>query len=151
MDMNKNSEYPFVFSMIIKMEVNMLFKDDWDKSKQRLEALWNNEIIDRACISVTALKDSHNYVREKMPESPEDLFHYFTDGEWVHKRQMHRFENTYFGVRHILSSGQILVQQDTLNILRMQNLVSQKIQFGTKLLWRMEKYPNTLETIVFSR
>jgi hypothetical protein len=97
MDMNKNSEYPFVFSMIIKMEVNMLFKDDWDKSKQRLEALWNNEIIDRACISVTALKDSHNYVREKMPESPEDLFHYFTDGEWVHKRQMHRFENTYFG------------------------------------------------------
>ena len=70
MDMNKNSEYPFVFSMIIKMEVNMLFKDDWDKSKQRLEALWNNEIIDRACISVTALKDSHNYVREKCPKAP---------------------------------------------------------------------------------
>ncbi len=74
----------------------MLYKDDWDKAKERLNALWNNEIIDRACVSVAVLKDNHHYVREKMPENTEELFHYFTDGEWIHKRQTHRFENTYF-------------------------------------------------------
>lgn len=28
----------------------MLYKDDWEEAKKRIEAWWNNEIIDRPCI-----------------------------------------------------------------------------------------------------
>lgn len=34
----------------------MYYKEDWQKTKERFEALWRNEIIDRCCISVMSPK-----------------------------------------------------------------------------------------------
>lgn len=77
--------------------VDMLqFKPDWEIVKKRLESLWFCE-NDRACMAVTCLKDNHHYVRETPPADPEALFSYFTDADWIHRRQMHLFENLFFG------------------------------------------------------
>lgn len=79
----------------------MWFKDDWDKAKDRLTALWDNALLDRACISVAVLKDNHAYAPEPMPDTAEELRQYFTDGAWIHRRQMKRFENTaFYGEAH---------------------------------------------------
>ena len=73
----------------------MEYCSNWDKSKQRLSALWSGEIIDRCCIAVTApLGDQSNY--SKLPSNPQDKIRYWTDGELVHKRNISKFENTYF-------------------------------------------------------
>lgn len=79
----------------------MWFKDDWDKAKERLTALWHNEIIDRACVSVAVRKDGAQNTPEPMPDTAEGLRQYFTDGEWIHRRQMKRFEHTaFYGEAH---------------------------------------------------
>jgi len=72
------------------------FKPDWEAVSRRLEALWLGE-NERPLMAVTCLKDKHSYVREKPPEDPKELFRFFTDPEWIHRRQTHRFENTFFG------------------------------------------------------
>lgn len=72
----------------------MGYQGNWDKSKKRFEAFWNREIIDRCCISVTAHKPDLAY--EAFPENEEDQIKYWTDGEWILKRNLKRFENTYF-------------------------------------------------------
>lgn len=75
----------------------MYNQEEWGSQKQRLLALWENEIVDRPCVSVSAWKKDSRYVREPMPEKPDDLFRWFTDPEWIHRRLLHRFENTWFG------------------------------------------------------
>ena len=75
----------------------MLYKEDWEKSKQRLEALWHNEIIDRCCVSVIAPKNGSTYKDEPVPDSEEALYKYNTDAEWILNRHLKKFENTYFG------------------------------------------------------
>lgn len=75
----------------------MIFKEDWMDAKKRLEALWNNEIIDRCCVSVIAPKNGCRHEEEAMPEKEADLFKYYTDGEWVLERNLKKFEKTYFG------------------------------------------------------
>lgn len=73
----------------------MEYKHDWDKSKKRFNAFWNNEIIDRCCIAVTAPKNDMTKVN--LPENEEDRLKYWTDGESIVKRYKRYFENTYFG------------------------------------------------------
>lgn len=34
----------------------MDYKENWGKSKQRIEAFWKGEILDRCCVSVFAPK-----------------------------------------------------------------------------------------------
>ena len=63
---------------------------------KRMEALWNNEIIDRCCISVTAPKDPLHPYHEEPPKSQEDLRRWYLDGEWVRRRNVERIEKTYF-------------------------------------------------------
>jgi hypothetical protein len=75
----------------------MLYKEDWDKAKERLEALWENEIVDRCCIAVTAPKASSNYKRTPMPQTEEELRRFYTDPEWILQRSISRFENHYYG------------------------------------------------------
>lgn len=75
----------------------MLYKNDWKKVKERFEALWENEIIDRCCVSIKAPKDAKKTVKQTSPVSCEDIVKYYTDPEWVMKRNIDIFENTYFG------------------------------------------------------
>ena len=44
----------------------MYYKSDWDKAKKRIEAFWNNEIIDRCCINVLSPRKN-----SKLPPFPE--------------------------------------------------------------------------------
>lgn len=75
----------------------MDYKNDWEKSKERLLALWEGEIVDRCSVSVTAPKQGSNYKPVLLPDDPEEKFKCWTDGEWVLKRYLNYFENTYFG------------------------------------------------------
>jgi len=75
----------------------MLYKEDWHIAKQRLEALWHNEIVDRCCVSVIAPKNGKKIAGDPVPRDEEELFHYNLDGELILKRHIKRFENTFFG------------------------------------------------------
>jgi len=75
----------------------MLYKEDWQKSKERLQALWEKEIIDRCCVAVLAPKDGVAFKGELPPEKEPDIFRYYIDGEWLLERHTQVFENTYFG------------------------------------------------------
>lgn len=77
----------------------MLYKEDWDKAKERLSALWDNEIIDRCCISVPVPKDKiyYNAIDQAPPSNYADLVRFYTDPEWILERSISKFENTYYG------------------------------------------------------
>ncbi len=75
----------------------MLYKEDWDKSKERLTALWENEIVDRCCVSVIAPKKGSQWKFGPMPDSQDELFRFYMDGERILERETKKFENMYFG------------------------------------------------------
>lgn len=80
----------------------MLYKEDWDQAKKRLLALWDGEVIDRCCISVTAPKDGKSdpsvfAVGDYNPEDPGDMKDYWENPERILKRNVKRMENTFFG------------------------------------------------------
>jgi len=75
----------------------MLYKEDWERSKQRFEALWNRELVDRCCVSVVAPKKCGSFAEEIVPENYRDRVRYWTDPEWILNRNVQRMENTYFG------------------------------------------------------
>jgi len=96
----------------------MYYKQDWPKAKQRLEAFWNYEIIDRCCAAVFAPRKT-----SKMPAFPElqwgpwlgglenfsedqaeEIEKWWTDPEQNYQRMILWFENTYFGGEAIPST-----------------------------------------------
>ncbi len=66
-------------------------KPDWDEARERIEAWWHGEMIDRVPVMVTAPRHP---VAE--PE-PDDLMAYWTDPDLVIPRLERRLEATYFG------------------------------------------------------
>ena len=61
------------------------WNSDWDKTKDRLEALWENEITDRACIAIPVTpKTAYDPIMMK-PEkvSREELIKSYTDPEYM--------------------------------------------------------------------
>lgn len=89
----------------------MYYKEDWPQAKRRLEAFWQNEIIDRCCVAVTAPRKSSALPPfpelqwgpwlgglEEIPDSdPEAIARWWTDPEQNYRRLETWFENTYFG------------------------------------------------------
>ena len=75
----------------------MDYKNDWEKSKERFHAFWKGEVLDRCCVAVTAPKDGSKYTPEPFPQNKEDKIKYWTDGEWILKRNRQDFESTFFG------------------------------------------------------
>lgn len=75
----------------------MEYKKDWECSKERLRALWEYELVDRCCVSVTAPRKGCCRRYAAPPESPEALERWYTDAEWILNRHVDRFQNTYFG------------------------------------------------------
>ncbi|HHU48187.1 MAG: hypothetical protein ACOYEH_02255 [Caldicoprobacterales bacterium] len=73
----------------------MEYCNDWEKIKSRFEALWQGEIIDRCCAAVVAPINDTRKLR-RLPSDTEESVKYRTDGEWVLKRNLEIFENTYF-------------------------------------------------------
>ena len=75
----------------------MRYKDNWEQSKQRWEAYWKGEIIDRCCFSVKAFDHTRFQTERIVPGTDEERFRYWTDPEQVIRRNRTLMENTYYG------------------------------------------------------
>ena len=71
----------------------MLYKEDWPEARQRMEAFWEGEVLDRVCLAVTAPAD--NKVGE-IPEPVSDEAR-FTDIEFIIEFNNALFRNIFFG------------------------------------------------------
>lgn len=72
------------------MELSL--KPDWQEARQRLEAFWRMEVVDRPCISITAPNGVHRQVRP-----PKDHKEKWTDPEYVAERTIAGMESTWWG------------------------------------------------------
>jgi hypothetical protein len=89
----------------------MHYKSDWEQAKKRIEAFWQNELVDRCCVAVLAPRKT-----SKLPPFPElqwgpwlgglesisdddqnSIRKWWVDPEANYLRMMTWFENTYFG------------------------------------------------------
>jgi hypothetical protein len=71
----------------------LLYKPDWPDAKKRHEAFWRMEILDRACIAISAP------IKEKKPAllPPKDWETYWIDpATWLQTAE-HYFASTFFG------------------------------------------------------
>ena len=77
----------------------MLFKQDWDKVKERFKALWEKEIIDRCSIAVPVTKDGREYevIDQFNFENADELKRYYTDPEYILDRSIKKFSDTFYG------------------------------------------------------
>lgn len=80
----------------------MYYKEDWEKAKERLTALWDNEILDRCCVSVAAPRAGKINVQAMAQgecnwDDSKDVEDYWTNPERIWKRNIIRMEQTYFG------------------------------------------------------
>jgi hypothetical protein len=75
-----------------------IYKDDIEECKRRIDAWWNNEIIDRAvvqvCVSPLPLPDENEELQEGTPEQAEE---WLMDREQVIQRQKRQLAGSYFG------------------------------------------------------
>lgn len=72
----------------------MLYKDDWELAQERMMAWWEQEIIDRACVQVTAPRAGIS--RRKIPE-PATVEERWTDLDYVVESQSEDISCTYYG------------------------------------------------------
>jgi hypothetical protein len=89
----------------------MYYKPDWEQAKKRIEAFWQNEVIDRCCIAVFAPRKTFKLPAfpelqwgpwlgglESIPDDDKDSMRkWWTDPEANYRRLTTWFENTYFG------------------------------------------------------
>jgi len=72
----------------------MIYKDDWEKAKERMNAWWEGEIIDRVVIQVTAPRKR---ARGNSTWTEWDLVHNLNDVERVIQAFEKQCQQTYFG------------------------------------------------------
>ncbi len=89
----------------------MYYKPDWDKAKERMDAFWNNEIIDRCCAAIFSPRKNSKFppfpelqwgpwlggIEEYSDDDVEGIKNWWTDPEQNFNRLKFWFENTYFG------------------------------------------------------
>jgi len=89
----------------------MYYKEDWPVAKKRLEAFWNGEMTDRACVGILAPRKTSGV--EKFPHlthgpwlgglekytdrDKAEVTQWWTDPELNYQRMKYWFENTWFG------------------------------------------------------
>ena len=83
--------------------MELAYKEDWPQARERYEAWWQGEIVDRAVIQVIAPREplkpggSFDYFTDPGQLSAEELFKWFTDPEQVIPRLERRMEAIYWG------------------------------------------------------
>lgn len=83
--------------------MELAYKGDWPQARERYEAWWQGEIVDRAVIQVIAPRDPlradelFDYFPKPGELSPEELFRWFTDPEQAIPRLERRIEAIYWG------------------------------------------------------
>ncbi len=76
----------------------MINQPNWDKIKERLTALWENEIVDRCCISVSTKVDATKpWGLGKPAKTPEEIYKTYLDKETIRGNWEAQFANNYFG------------------------------------------------------
>jgi hypothetical protein len=73
-----------------------MFNDNWDKTKERFEALWRRERAGRPSVSIRILKEPMRPPEYMFRQSPEYLRRYFTDGQYILDMQKERRDKLYF-------------------------------------------------------
>ena len=72
----------------------MLYKPDWEKTKQKFIEYWSRENHDRPLISITGRRQD---AKESVIKDPENVRDRWLDFEYVLKKARESFENTWFG------------------------------------------------------
>ena len=77
----------------------MRYKPDFETVRQRLLAFWEGEVLDRACIAVTAPKasDALWHEGETQPADAEALRASWTDPQTVRRAYLDKLQRTYLG------------------------------------------------------
>lgn len=74
----------------------MIYKDNWDKSKERYTAFWQREVVDQCCCWVTAPRDKP--LRSvAQPPPARDITQRWLDPEYRLLQSMHQINTTYYG------------------------------------------------------
>jgi hypothetical protein len=74
----------------------MLYKEDWEETKQRYLAWWNHEYFGRCALAVTAPK-ANPPDTVPMPPSPERPEQRWYDLDWISQFNARQHSRTYFG------------------------------------------------------
>jgi hypothetical protein len=74
----------------------LLYKDDWESARERFNAFWAGEMLDRCCISVTAPSNSPKEFTLELKE-PKDLYELWTDIECRYNMEMFVFAHGFYG------------------------------------------------------
>lgn len=74
----------------------MFFKEDWDKAKERFDAFWEGEIIDRCCISVIAPRKKPLDSKIEFAEA-RDLVQKWLDSELRMEQELFWFSRNFYG------------------------------------------------------
>lgn len=71
----------------------MKYKADWDEACERLTALWNGQMLERPCITVTAPSGKH------LPPPPQPISdeYRWMDPSWNVKNALYHIESTWWG------------------------------------------------------
>ena len=73
----------------------MELMQNWDKTRQRFEAFWQGEMVDRCMVAVSAPKNGGKYRHFEYPKTGAEKEKYYYDGEQVLERALDWLENTY--------------------------------------------------------
>lgn len=73
----------------------MIFKEDWEQCKERFNAFWDGEIIDRCCIAITAPRIKAKSSPAELEEA-ENIIQKWTNSEYRINQFMNYCTNTYF-------------------------------------------------------
>lgn len=75
--------------------MTLLYKPDWEETKERFRAWWNHDYFGRCAISVTAPLDNPPDVPE--PPPPANIHDQWYDLDLVSQRNTHGMSRTFFG------------------------------------------------------
>jgi hypothetical protein len=74
----------------------VIFKEDWGKCKERFDAFWEGEIIDRCVISVTSPRNKPLDMGSENKEA-KSLAEKWLDCDYRYNQAIHNFSQTFFG------------------------------------------------------
>ncbi|MBE6791944.1 MAG: hypothetical protein E7534_00390 [Ruminococcaceae bacterium] len=77
--------------------MKLVYQENWDKIKERLTLLWDNEILDRPVVSVRCLRDKNNPYGNPNLKVPKTSKEYYLDVACMIERNLDVIEKTYFG------------------------------------------------------
>ncbi len=75
--------------------MELLYKPDWEETKERYKAWWAHEVIDRCAISVTAPRA--DLPPDEPPPLPEKVEDRWLDIEYIRASNEYRLPRTFFG------------------------------------------------------